>query len=168
MITYADIQKVYMNERASNELQKMDDCFYYDASELLKKIEEEHKETIRKRVYEVFERRRNKIVFAALRSGQKEPANMVPAERKFYERIAKELEDYKSILSGDGNGRSGDGHETAAWREVKKTRIRFLTQFPSIIGSDMVHYGPFKEGDSADLPDDNAKILIEQDAAEEA
>lgn len=165
MITYADIQKVYMNERSSNELQRIDDCFYYDAAELLAKIDEEHREAIRKKFYEIFERRRNKIVFAALRSAQKEPANMVPEEKRFYAKIAKDLEDYRAILSG-GEGKPKENVPSRL--DVKKTRIRFLTQFPSIIGSDMVHYGPFKEGDSADLPSDNAKILIEEGAAEEA
>jgi hypothetical protein len=40
--------------------------------------------------------------------------------------------------------------------------------FPSIIGSDMVHYGPFKEGEVADMPLDNARVLVDEEAAEEA
>lgn len=166
MITYADIQKVYANERASNELQRIDDCFYYDSADLLTKIDEEHREPIRKKVYEVFERRRNKIVFAALRSGQKEPANTIPAEKRFYERILKELEDYKGILSGEEN-KKGEEKEQVI-RDVKKVRIKFLTQLPAFIGSDMVHYGPFKEGDHAEIPMDNAQVLVDEEAGEEA
>jgi DNA replication initiation complex subunit (GINS family) len=166
MITYADIQKIYMNEKAATELQKIDDCFYYDAADLLTKIDAEHREHISKRVYEIFERRRNKIVFAALRSGQKEPANMVPAEKKFYGKIAKDFEDYKEILSGESAKETGDN--AGVNTRIKKVRVRFLMPFPSIIGSDMVHYGPFNEGDEADMPLDNAKVLVEQEAAEEA
>ncbi|MFZ2455283.1 MAG: hypothetical protein WAX07_02250 [Candidatus Altiarchaeia archaeon] len=167
MINYADIQKIYMNEKAATELQKIDDCFYYDAADLLAKIEAEHREHISKRVYEIFERRRNKIVFAALRSGQKEPANMVPAEKKFYGKIAKELEDYKEVLSGEPAGEKEE-ENTAVNTQIKKVRVRFLIPFPSVIGSDMVHYGPFKEGDIVDIPLDNAKVLVEEEAAEEA
>jgi DNA replication initiation complex subunit (GINS family) len=167
MINYADIQKIYMNEKATTELQKIDDCFYYDAADLLTKIEAEHREHISKRVYEIFERRRNKIVFAALRSGQKELANMLPAEKRFYEKMAKDLEDYKEILSGEPAGNK-EGENSAINTRMKKVKVRFLTPFPSIIGSDLVHYGPFKEGDEADMPLDNAQVLVEQEAAEEA
>jgi DNA replication initiation complex subunit (GINS family) len=167
MITYADIQKIYMNEKAATELQKIDDCFYYDAADLLTKIDAEHREHISKRVYEIFERRRNKIVFAALRSGQKEPANMVPAEKKFCEKISKDLEDYKEVLSGEPSSNKEED-TTIVNAQIRKAKVRFLTQFPSIIGSDMVHYGPFKEGDIADIPRDNAKVLVEEEAAEEA
>jgi|WetSurMetagenome_2_1015567.scaffolds.fasta_scaffold03966_4 DNA replication initiation complex subunit (GINS family) len=167
MINYADIQKIYMNEKAATELQKIDDCFYYDAADLLTKIEAEHREHISKRVYEIFERRRNKIVFAALRSGQKEPANMVPAEKKFYGKLTKDLEDYKEILSGEP-ARENEGDKVSVNTHIKKVKVKFLIPFPSIIGSDMVHYGPFKEGDVADMPLDNAQVLVDEEAAEEA
>jgi DNA replication initiation complex subunit (GINS family) len=166
MITYADIQKIYMNEKAATELQKIDDCFYYDAADLLTKIEVEHREHISKKIFEIFERRRNKMVFAALRSGQKELANMLPAEKKFYGKIAKDLEDYKEVLSGEQAKESED--KTGVNTQVKKVKVKFLMPFPSIIGSDMVHYGPFKDGDVADMPLDNAKVLVEEEAAEEA
>jgi DNA replication initiation complex subunit (GINS family) len=166
MITYADIQKIYMNEKAATELQKIDDCFYYDAADLLTKIEVEHREHISKKVYEIFERRRNKLVFAALRSGQKELANMLPVEKKFYGKLAKDIEDYKEILSGEPAKESED--KTGVNTQVKKVKVKFLMPFPSIIGSDMVHYGPFKDGDVADMPLDNAKVLVDEEAAEEA
>ena len=167
MITYADIQKIHMNEKSATELQKIDDCFYYDAADLLTKIDAEHRDHISKKVYEIFERRRNKMVFAALRSGQKELANMLPAEKRFYETIAKEIEDYKDILSGEP-AKDRPDNTGAANTQIKKVKVKFLTPFPSIIGSDLVHYGPFKEGDIAEMPLDNAKVLVEEEAAEEA
>ncbi len=166
MVSYADVQSVYRSEKAGIELQKIDDCFYYDAFGLLEKIADEHREYIKKLVEEIFERRRNKIVLAALRSGHKEPANMVPAEKIFYARIMKDINEYRDILSGPDKTR--EEKTSAANTVLEKIRVRFLTQFPSIIGPDMVHYGPFKEGDMADIPIDNAKILIENEAAEEA
>ena len=167
MITYADIQKIHMNEKSATELQKIDDCFYYDAADLLTKIDAEHREHISKKVYEIFERRRNKMVYAALRSGQKELANMLPAEKIFYGKIAKEIEDYKEILSGEPAIDKAD-NTGAANTQIKKVKVKFLIPFPSIIGPDMVHYGPFKEGDVVDMPLDNAKVLVEEEAAEEA
>ena len=165
MISYADVQSIYRSEKAGTELQKIDDCFYYDAADLLTKIDAEHREYIKKLVEEIFERRRNKIVLAALRSGQKEPANMVPAEKTFYARIVKDINEYKGILSEPDKAKEENAGSVKA--AIEKIMVRFLTQFPSIIGPDMVHYGPFKEGDTADIPADNARILIEKEAAEE-
>ena len=165
MISYADVQSIYRSEKAGTELQKIDDCFYSDTIDLLAKISEEHREYIKKLVEEIFERRRNKIVLAALRSGQKEPANMVPAEKTFYARIVKDINEYKGILSEPDKAKEENAGSVKA--AIEKIMVRFLTQFPSIIGPDMVHYGPFKEGDTADIPADNARILIEKEAAEE-
>ncbi len=166
MISYADVQSIYRSEKAGTELQKIDDCFYYDTIDLLAKIGEEHREYIKKLVEEIFERRRNKIVLAALRSGQKEPANMVPAEKAFYAVIAKDINEYRGILSEPDKAKAENAGASKVG--IEKIKVRFLTQFPSIIGPDMVHYGPFREGDIADLPVDNAKILIEREAAEDA
>lgn len=106
-------------------------------------------------------------MFAALRSTQKEPANMVSVEKRFYERIAKELEDYRGILSGEEKGTNTACDEKHVIEDVKKVKVRFLAQLPAFIGIDMVHYGPFKEGDMAEVPKENAQVLVYEEAAEE-
>jgi len=166
MITYADVQRVYRSEKRSPTLQKIDDKFYSKISELLTGIEKEHREYIRKLVDEIFERRRNKIVINALRSPEKEPGNMIPIERAFYAELTRALAKYKErVLSEKFKGEE----EPAEIEKIKteKIKVRFLRSLPSIIGSDMVHYGPFKEGDEVELPKDNAEILIDQEIVEE-
>jgi DNA replication initiation complex subunit (GINS family) len=71
MITFADIQKIYRNEKASVELQKLDDNFYKGSLELLIKIDEVNKVFVAKMFSEIFERRRNKIIFSLLRTTER-------------------------------------------------------------------------------------------------
>ncbi len=49
--------------------------------------------------------------------------------------------------------------------EVPKIKVRFLRNFPSILGVDLKTYGPFAEGEIVELPEKNAKIFIEKKIA---
>jgi DNA replication initiation complex subunit (GINS family) len=173
MITYADVQRVYRSEKMSPALEKIDDEFYGGISGLMAEIGEEHRDYIKKLSDEIFEKRRNKIVVNALRSPQKEPVNLIPVERAFYAELTRALAKYRGKVfsgkfagGGDG-GNVGEQSGEGEMPETKKTRVRFLSPLPSIIGSDMVHYGPFESDDEVELPADNAGVLIDQEIAEE-
>ena len=45
--------------------------------------------------------------------------------------------------------------------------VKFREDSPSAVGIDSRTYGPFKQGDMAILPTDNAKLLIQQEKVEE-
>lgn len=47
------------------------------------------------------------------------------------------------------------------------TLIRFLKKTPPLVGVDLINYGPFEKEDIANLPQENAKILIYEKFAEE-
>jgi DNA replication initiation complex subunit (GINS family) len=51
--------------------------------------------------------------------------------------------------------------------EVKLDVVRFLSDFPAIIGVDLKTYGPFKAEDIATLPRENASALINQGVAKQ-
>ncbi len=166
MITYADLQRLYRAEKASVELQKVDENFYTDIQSLLSTVGAEHKEYVEKLAHEIFERRRNKIVLNALRPGDKGSSSMTATEVFFFEEVSRALTGHRARIFHEADGPDGIGNPDA--RIIKKTRIRFLSPLPGIIGSDMVHYGPFKEGDETDIPSDNARVLVEKEIAEEA
>jgi DNA replication factor GINS len=46
--------------------------------------------------------------------------------------------------------------------ETRLEVVRFLSDFPAIIGVDLKTYGPFKAEDIATLPVENASALISQ------
>jgi DNA replication initiation complex subunit (GINS family) len=144
MITYADLQRIYRAEKGNTGLEKVDDDFYADCRELLANLGVEHLDYVKKLAAEIFERRRNKIVVHALRSPEKEIANMTPVEKEFYSEVVFALQRYRDVAF---SGSKDTGAVKKDKTVVDKLRIRFLSQLPSIIGTDMVHYGPFKEGD---------------------
>jgi DNA replication initiation complex subunit (GINS family) len=166
MITYADLQRIYRAEKASVELQKVDENFYTDVQSLISTVGAEHREYVEKLSYELFERRRNKIVLNALRPGDKGSSNMTATEVFFFEEVSRALSGHRARTFNEAGGPGGI--EQPDSKIIKKTKIKFLSPLPAIIGSDMVHYGPFKEGDEAELPSDNARVLVEKDIAEEA
>ena len=51
--------------------------------------------------------------------------------------------------------------------KYKYTLIRFNDSSPPLVGIDGINYGPFQENDVANLPQQNAKILIFEKIAEE-
>ncbi|MBN2250575.1 MAG: hypothetical protein JW724_00690 [Candidatus Altiarchaeota archaeon] len=168
MVTYADVQSLCRREKASIGLQKMDDGFYREVCELLASVGDEHKGHIEKLSGEIFERRRNKIVVCALRPTGKEPENMVFVERSFYTSLVRTLSEYgKKVFAPCDEEIAKEAPAGRDGIDVEKVEVRFINSIPSIIGVDMVHYGPFKEGDTARLPVGNAKVLVEQDVAEE-
>jgi DNA replication initiation complex subunit (GINS family) len=166
MVTYADIQRIYRVEKASVELQKIDEGFYMELPGLLSSIDVEHREHIKKMGYEIFERRRNKIVLAALRSSDKTPANMISTERFLYEEASKLFSLHKGLVFAECKTKDSE-ENTEKKISLMKVKVRFLAQLPAIVGSDLVHYGPFNEGDTSELPIDNARVLVEREIAEE-
>lgn len=47
-----------------------------------------------------------------------------------------------------------------------KLQVKFTEEVPQFMGTDLEHYGPFEEGDTAEVPGQNAEILVEKDKAE--
>lgn len=46
------------------------------------------------------------------------------------------------------------------------TKVRITSDVPEFMGTDLEQYGPYSEGDKAEVPDDNAEILINRNNAE--
>ncbi len=44
--------------------------------------------------------------------------------------------------------------------------MAFLQEIPKFVGIDMGHYGPYRAGDIATVPEDNAKLLVDKGAGE--
>ena len=167
MITYADLQRIYRTEKASVELQKVDESFYADVQSLVSGVGDEHREYVKKLLIEIFERRKSKIVLNALRSPDNGSPNMTAAEVFFFEDVSRALSGHRARIFEEAKTKDADGLEHEGTKIQKKIKIRFLSQLPAIVGSDMVHYGPFREGDEVKLPMDKARVLVEKEIAEE-
>lgn len=176
MITYNEVQAAYRREKSSNDLQSINPNFYSDVRELLTKIEGEHHEYVKKLVCEIFERRRNKIVLGALRSVGPDGTNMIPLEKALYEDLEKTLIKHREIILSASPADWSSVNNENIYANPRETsdqviglvRIRFMKSMPAIVGSNLVHYGPFNEGDVGELPLENARVLLENGIAEEA
>ena len=56
--------------------------------------------------------------------------------------------------------------ETTEPEETQYTKIEFVSECPVFVGIDLEEYGAFEEGDTAELPEDNAEIMVNRAMAE--
>jgi len=85
-------------------------------------------------------------------------------ETSLYEKTLPSTESYLGVLDTILQGRLSKVEEKV---KSKNVMVRILREIPAIIGVDMRTYGPLKPEDVASLPVENARILIEEQAAEE-
>ncbi|MFC2154839.1 hypothetical protein ACFLRC_05105 [Candidatus Altiarchaeota archaeon] len=52
-------------------------------------------------------------------------------------------------------------------KEVVLLKVRFIKPTPSFLGVDMQEYGPYAVDDTPDIPEENARILIDKEVVEE-
>ncbi len=110
--------------------------------------------------------------------------SMANEEKKFFEELQKVMKKHTTKLfsysslsveeGGEKDIKEAGGEDVATDADIKeknneveirKMKVRFLRNFPSILGTDLKAYGPFTEGDVVELPERNAKIFIEKKIA---
>lgn len=163
MLTYETLRKIANDEKLSNKLTNLPPNFLKDVSAYLTK-KSQVKETKEdaweldsaiQTLQELFERRERKIVNLALDSTRTGaiPEALTAEEKTFFNGLVNVINEFKSKRK----------------QELQQTKLEILAikeDIPEFVGSDMKIYGPFKEGDIATLPKDEAKILLEKKAAE--
>jgi DNA replication initiation complex subunit (GINS family) len=164
MISYADLEKAYRGERASPILQKIPGGFYADARKLAVSPDiGEYKDMVAEILEKLYYQRINKIIHYAGRATPetKPPENMVAEEAELYAAIVVAVVENKALVLDK---------PLEVEEEVRKPtlKVRMKQALPTIVGSDLREYGPFREDDVVELPEDSARLLIERDAAEKA
>jgi len=166
MMSYADLEKAYRVERSSPVLQKLPDGFWQDARALAASPQAgEYLTAIRECMEKLFAQRANKIIHYAGRDVMhvKPPENISPEELPLYNGIASAVAEHRTAVLDKSV-------EPVAEPKASKptVRVRIKHAMPVIIGSDEKEYGPFKEDDVVELPDDSARLLMDRKAAEQA
>ncbi len=165
MITYETLRSIEQEERIGKKLAKLPDRFLLEVIDYMQKKEAMAKEkgdkwelkTAKQRFQNIMELRERKIVnftLSFVRSGAV-PENMMPEERELFDGVVKRVHDFH-----DKRRKAMTGESTTF-----KT-VAFLQQLPQFVGIDMGYYGPYRQGDIATVPEDNARLLIEKGAAE--
>ncbi|MBS3069143.1 DNA replication complex GINS family protein [Candidatus Micrarchaeota archaeon] len=103
--------------------------------------------------------RRQKILFRAVRSGQKhETEGMTVQEHELYDRLCTILSDEGKWLENVCNGEVTVDAQEQSMASVKK--VKLLKEMPEYKGSDNLTYGPFRAGEEAALPASEADWLV--------
>jgi DNA replication factor GINS len=163
MVSYPDLEKTYRLERASPTLNRIAEDFFDEARKLAANPEAaQYRETITDYIEKLYSLRSNKIIHYAGRatSQSKIPDNILAKELELYNRIIKAVQETKEAML------EHKMEAQAAPKAASMLRVRMKQALPAIVGADSKEYGPFREDDEVELPEENARILIEHNAAE--
>jgi DNA replication factor GINS len=174
-----DLYRIWKAEKSEKVLQRLPMPFYAEVRRLLndckassaatgqdrtqKAITEKEFKILQRLSTEIAKTRMKKIVDAALSGEGIGSEALAQEESEFAKTVATHIGDYYSFVDDLVLGRLST-EETAPSRtaQAKLEVVRFLSDFPAIIGVDLKTYGPFKSEDIATLPAENASALISQ------
>ena len=181
-MTRDELYRIWKAEKSEKTLQKLPAPFYAEVRKLLSECktssaatgQDRTQKAITEREFKILQRlsteiaktRMRKIVDAVL-SGQKVATEMLAEEEaEFAKIVATHVGDYyhfvdELVLGGLSTEERAPSKPAEARLEV----VRFLSDFPAIIGVDLKTYGPFKSEDIATLPTENASALVSQGVA---
>jgi DNA replication initiation complex subunit (GINS family) len=165
MISYPDLEKTYRLERASPTLNRIAEDFFDEARALAANPQAaSYKDSINDYIEKIYYLRSNKIIHYAGRAASetKPPDNILAKELELYTKIIKVVDETKAALLE----RIIDVAPVV--KPVSLVRVRIKQAMPAIVGADSVEYGPFREDDEVELPEENANILIAHKVAEKA
>jgi len=118
-------------------------------------------ETLTRLANSLLRMRYEKIISHIL--NEKYPENMLPFERQFYHYVNLAISEHLEMID-----MISTSFRLPAVEIVQKyVVVAFLQDFPKIVGEDLREYGPFKSGDIAILPRENARNLTKQGIAKQ-
>ncbi len=125
-----------------------------DKGALTSELKEAFLETVTRAVRELFELRLRKLVKAAIEGRPLE--GLFGFERRIYPRLVSLIMEYRDCV--------GELVEAVAYQNWERLPskyefVYFLKDAPEFVGIDLESYGPFKAGDLAVLPPENARNL---------
>jgi len=125
-----------------------------DRSSLTSELREAAVEAVTRLVREIFELRLRKLLESALKEEGLE--NLFMFERRIYPSLVSLIKEYRENVE--------ELVAAAAYQDWEKLSSKyelvcFLKDVPQFVGSDLEIYGPYKAGDLATLPPENARNL---------
>lgn len=164
-ITFELIRKIQIEEQKTFTLTKLPPNFSHAVSNYLeqkkqiasaddRKLGLETK-NIERLVEDIFNRRERKILNVAIISARTglPPENLTEEEKQFYNSILNLVKNRRNSLLKN---------LLSIKREESQPTIIFKEDTHEFMGIDEKVYGPYKTGDTAKLPEENMKILLER------
>src|SRR3989344_7683033 len=194
IITYEALDEVLRKEKNESELNKLDDSFFDDVVKYMqektsilnsqkekdsifaaKEIEKTERQiqNVRKILKELYDRRENKIIQAAVfssRSKQNISVNGLNEEKKLFNDLINLLKNYRSsILDNLLTMKMPSIEEPKELKNQEESGtklVRFVQAVPRFVGDDMNVYGPFERENVANLPLNVAEVIVKNKRAE--
>jgi DNA replication factor GINS len=174
-----ELYRIWKAEKSEKALQRLSMPFYAEVRKLLsdckassaatgqdrtqKAVTEKEFKILQRLSTEIAKTRMKKIVDAALAGQGVGTEVLAQEEAEFAKIVATHVRDYYSFVDELVlGGLSIEERAPTKPAEAKLEVVRFLSDFPAIIGVDLKTYGPFKSEDIATLPTENASALISQ------
>jgi DNA replication factor GINS len=178
-----NLYRIWKAEKTDKALQRVPKSFYSEVSGLvsdcktalaatgqdktLKAISEKELKILQRLGTEIAETRLKKIVEAALSREEVSIGMLAQEEAELAKMIATHIGGHYNFIDELAQGELETPAPSSKPVEVKLEVVRFLSDFPAIIGVDLKTYGPFKAEDIATLPRENASALINQGVAKQ-
>jgi len=196
MMSYEELLEAWKAERTSEDLSELPEDFYRRAAELMAEMRSGLKMldrgTLRARLAmtelanaekmlsDIFWTRMDKALRTLRAGGALEVEKLTPEERALITPLETSFSELRkfvdALLRGElrqpAPGPPELGEERPAREEAvrpgrKRILVRFLADVPALVGADMKVHGPFKQGDVALIPAENALALIRRGVAVE-
>jgi len=162
-ITYEFIRRIQREEQREPRLSRIPEDFYLKARTYLeekRKTSEKRKDkltsievkNVERLLEDIFNRRETKILSHAIITTRTDipPQNLLEDEKEFFEAVVDVLKRQRErVLNTLLKKTKEEDFET----------VKFIEDVEEFIGIDLNKYGPFKKGDEATLPKENAQLL---------
>jgi len=170
--TYEKTLELWMREKGTEELCEIpagfeEELYNYasemrrqlrlsDRSALSSSLKSSELEVAKRMAESLFEIRFRKIVAMAMTDRQ--PERILNFEKKLFYGLQRLVSEHRDrIKSVSRELRISHGNADSRYDVVA-----FMQPFPKVIGEDLRSYGPFKQGDVATLPPENARSLAKR------
>ncbi len=164
MLTHEMIEKIVLKEREEKKLSMLPEDFFESVRAYLEKksrISETKEDRweldwAKRSIQDLLDIREGKILSLALayvKAGVT-PGNITPEEKEFFDGVVERIKEFHARKA-----------EVLEGKKDRLAAVALLQDVPRFVGVNMHNYGPFKKGDVANLPEENAKLLLEKGIA---
>jgi len=196
VITYETLYEALRKEKTKQDLQKLDTTFYHDVLEYLKDKQKTHDDNlskndifsqsetektqiqlsnIKKLIKEIYDMRERKIVNTAVnksrtRSNIIDTSSLLPEETALFDSLTTVLDqNRKGVLEKIQTLRSPDIQikQQEQPKEANRKSVKFLEKIDPFADEELEMWGPYDQGDEAELPPKVAEVLVKQGKAVE-
>lgn len=180
---YHRLCNAYREEKATNKLQPLAEDFCRSLQELVHRLEEKaasnsqakkELEGVQKQARLLLRLRMQKIAMHAAIVDANEPEGLTDMEKEAYKKLREmylqQEERLELIMHAKNEMKAEEAEgkkEGLSKEQPQKKKIKLLADIPQYRGADNGIYGPFSSGQSAELPEAEAKALLKGKLAEE-